>query len=278
MAVHLYGLDWEAYGGLVMPAFARWLLHGTETPVYELYQQTRCAREEQYIPAVMRTLCTWPRAESFVRQLPRSGQICAEYRVLCCAEEFTRLNDRYMHQHIPQLYPVSDALRAVWGAIVEKHCQSCLTVPDGEAESNSIHMDKDEHETSGQGVSLGSHPAPLHLRGWLAARSVRAMALFELLACGRRCMPFGSRAGEPYESYIGYLTPIEVKHMADCLCHETRCPTSEEAEADYTRFRLATTQDFRMIDEVLPVYAAVLLQVVRMAARDGSGLICRIDQ
>lgn len=275
MAVHLYGLDWKAYSELVMPEFARWLLHGIESPVYELYQQTRCAREEQYIPQVMRKLCTWPRAENFVRQLPRSIYTRDEYRVLCCAQEFTSLNDRYMHRHVPQLYPISEALRAVWGTIVEQHCQSSFPIPD--KENTTRNTDQDECENANQGISLGSHPATLQLRGWLAARSVRAMALFELLACGRRCLPFGSRASEPYENYVGYLTPTEVKHMADCLREETLCPAPDEAQADYTRFRLTATQDFRMVDEVLPVYANVLLQVVHMAAHDESGLLCRID-
>jgi hypothetical protein len=335
MMIQIYGFDWDAYVGIVMPAFANWLVEGEESATYQLYLQTRCAREEQYIPPMLRPVRTWTRALAFVQRLPRGAQTCEEYKILCDAEQFTALSDQYLHRHSPQLYPHAEALRAVWGAIVEEHCQSYFALPgDGDLQEREGKVagyptDKDDvaallfssvfdqssregkeqksrkqkikstknvdnmgepwldddreeepREKKVQGTKLGRHPAPLHLRGWLASRSVRGMALFELLACGRRCLPFGSRAGEPYEDYIGYLTPGEVWQLANSLRHEHVARQTVEAEADYLRFRQSrrsrSPEEFRMIDEVLPSHADAFLDVIRMAAQYELGLLCRM--
>jgi hypothetical protein len=315
----VYGFDREAYISLVMPAFARWLVDGNETVIHQLYQQTRCALEEQFIPSAMQLSYTWLRAKTFVQQLPRGSHTNKEYQLLCSAEQFTKLSDNYMYHHPPQLYQNSDAIRAVWGAIVEKHCQLQFLPPEAKpsqetgwpistkqmeplqrstsfcvsadeasepiieqnsvAETIQVVPDIEDMDIEYRGVEIGRHPTPLHLRGWLATRSVRAMALFELLACGRRSMPFGYRAGEPYEAYIGYLTSDEVRHLADCLRDE-QSPDHATAEADYARFRQEQSQqmkEFRMIDEVLPAHADSLMEVVHMAAQHGSGLLCAVE-
>ncbi|WP_151757053.1 hypothetical protein [Dictyobacter vulcani] len=137
-------------------------------------------------------------------------------------------------------------------------------------------LDADDcSETSG--IEIGSHPATLHLRGWLAGISVRAMALFELLACGRRRMPFGYRPGEPYEDYIGYLTPDETRQLASCLEH-AQPPDPARARQDYALFRLQqrSVQNARTIDEVLPEHAASFLQIVQQATQYDLGLLCSI--
>jgi hypothetical protein len=315
----VYGFDWEAYISLVMPAFARWLIDGNETVIHQLYQQTRCALEEQFIPSAMQLSYTWLRAKTFVQQLPRGSHTNKEYQLLCSAEQFTKLSDNYMYHHPPQLYQNSDAIRAVWGAIVEKHCQLQFVPPEAKpsqetgwpistkqmeplqrstsfcvsadeasepileqnsaAETIQVVPDIEDMDTEYRGVEIGRHPTTLHLRGWLATRSVRAMALFELLACGRRSMPFGYRASEPYEAYIGYLTSDEVLRLADCLQDE-QPPDHATAEADYARFRQEQSQqmkEFRMIDEVLPAHADSLMEVVHMAAQYGSGLLCAVE-
>jgi hypothetical protein len=314
--IRVYGFDWEAYTDLVMPAFARWLVDGNETVIYQLYQQTRCALEEQFIPSAMQLLSTWLRAKTFVQQLPRGSHTNKEYLLLCTAEQFTKLSDSYIHHHPPQLYQNSDAIRAIWGAIVEKYCQLQLMRPQAkglqETERSTsqdymsllqrstnfcvsaheveepivmrnndpgVILDREGTNTASQGVEIGRHPTPLHLRGWLAMHSIRAMALFELLVCGRRSLPFGHRAGEPYEAYIGYLTPDEVRHLADCL-QDQQPPDRATAEADYASFRQEQSQPvkaFRMIDEVLPAHADSLIDAVRLAVQHGLGLICSVE-
>jgi hypothetical protein len=310
MMTRVYGFDWEAYTDLVMPAFAHWLVDGNETIIHQLYQQTRCALEEQFIPSAMQRLSTWLRAKTFVQQLPRGSHTNNEYQLLCTAEQFTKLSDSYIHHHPPQLYKNSDAIRAIWGAIVEKHCQLQLMRPQAKVPPETqqpiirdhmaplqrstsfclsaheaeepIFLQNDDAEgidDERQGVEIGRHPTPLHLRGWLAMRSVRAMALFELLVCGRRSLPFGYRVGEPYEAYIGYLTPDEIRHLADCL-RDQQPPNRATAEADYTSFRQEQSQpvkEFRMIDEVLPAYADSLMDAVHVTAQHGLGLICSVE-
>jgi hypothetical protein len=312
----VYGFDWEAYTDFVMPAFAHWLVDGNETVIYQLYQQTRCAQEEQSIPSAIQLLSTWLRAKTFVQQLPRGSHINQEYQLLCTAEQFTKVSDNYIHHHPPQLYHNSDAIRAIWGAIVENCCQLHLMQPQAKVPPETEDpMSRDQmalcqrstsfcvsaHETEEpmalqnddtgaffdiegtdieyQGIEIGRHPTPLHLRGWLAMRSIRAMALFELLVCGRRSLPFGYRAGEPYEAYIGYLTPDEVRHLADCL-QDQQPPDRAIAEADYASFRQEQSQPvtaFRMIDEVLPAYADSLMDAVHITLQHGWGLICSVD-
>ena len=349
MIVRVHGFDWVAYSERVMPAFAKWLVDNDESAIYELYEQTRCARNEQFVPDAVKHLCTWPRAQAFIKQLPRGQQAQREYQKLCAAELFTLLSDDYMRQYPPRLYQSSEALRAVWGAVVEQFCLPWLHAPEvpnmpqslqqgnpptafaleDELETsndelisllqsagldelaqqvseqastkapekveppevlpssllNDTDVDDDEVEDDVEdakerfpGISLGRHPSTLHLRGWLAAISVRAMALFEYLACGRRRMPFGYRPGEPYEATIGYLTPEEVWQVALCVA-EAQPPDPEKARADYQDFRDQLSDDwdeFRLIDEILPAYASPFLQAVHSAAEQGLGLICTV--
>jgi hypothetical protein len=252
-----------------------------------------------------------------VQQIPRGPLTNKEYQLLCTAEQFTTLSDSYIYHHPPQLYQNSDAIRAIWGAIVEKHCQLQLMQPEAKvrpeterptswdqmallqkptsfcvsahetnepimeqnADTEAISDIEEDIDNKCKGVEIGRHPTTLHLRGWLATRSVRAMALFELLACGRRSLPFGYRAGEPYEAYVGYLIPDEVCHLANCL-HDEQPPDRVTAKADYASFRQEQSQpvkEFRMIDEVLPVHADSLMEAVHMAIQRGLGLICSIE-
>jgi hypothetical protein len=130
------------------------------------------------------------------------------------------------------------------------------------------------------GVEIGRMVDLLHLRGWLSRVSLRAMALFEYLACERRCMPFGYVTGEPY-NYVGYLTPGEVQQLASCLRHVS-APTRRAAAQDQLRFRQqqnipVTSAYFRMVDEVLPAWADEFLQAVRAAMSENLGLICAIE-
>ena len=354
MIVRVHGFDWIVYCERVMPAFARWLIDENESAIYRLYEQTRSAQGEQFVPEAVKHLCVWPRAQAFVKQLPRGPQARREYQKLCAAELFTALSDNYMRQYPPRLYQNSEALRTVWGAIVEQFCLPWLQLPEHESkpepaptaskgppdtleqayelETNSeelisllhaagldelaqqvneqivkkgpakieqevpnvqdLNMLDDDDITDEEaftlyeedaedrlpGLTLGRHPAVLNLRGWLATISVRAMALFEHLTCGRRCMPFGYQPGEPFESYIGYLTPDEVWQLALCLA-EAQPPDPNRARADYRNFRdhLSDEWDeFRMIDEVLPAYAGNFLQAIHNAAHQGQGLICSV--
>jgi hypothetical protein len=324
--VRIYGFDWKAYSGLVMPAFSRWLVDGDETTLKRLFEHTRCAREEQFIPAAMQSSCTWPRAQALVKQLHHSEPVDKEYHLLCSAEQFTAQSDSYVHRHPPQLHIPADAIRIIWGTILEEYCLSWLTL-DTKPEEETIDLDSapqqkrdqieldlhlssagfhelaqamrendseslaqdvissddgeenDSSSTAHRGIEIGRHPMTLHLRGWLATHSVRAMALFELLACGRRRMPFGSLAGEMYQSYGGYLTPDEVLQLAVCLRHEIP-PDPVEAAIDYKRFRHQQEEpqhEFRMIDEVMPIYADVFMMAVHIAAQHGLGLICSYE-
>src|SRR5689334_11012653 len=113
MMVQVYGFNWGAYVGVVMPAFTRWLVESDENSVYQLYQHTRCAREEQYIPPMLCPARTWTRALTFVQKLPRGAHIREEYKILCDPEQFTAMSDQYTYRHIPQLYTRAEALRAV---------------------------------------------------------------------------------------------------------------------------------------------------------------------
>lgn len=322
----IYGFDWNEYDKRIMPAFARWLIDDEESAVYHLYERTRCAREEGLIPPSMREMCTWSRAQVFLRQLPRGPYSYREYHKLCSAQQFTALSDLYVYRHPPRLHQGSEAVRAVWGALVEEYSVPRLSLEQerGAGEEASLEATRDEllellnsaglsdlaREVSARdeaarkqveevvkvqaasqqietetvssgppGVQLGRHPAVLHLRGWLAEVSVRAMALFELLACGRRSMPFGYRANEPFESYIGYLTPDEVWQLALCL-RSVHPPRQAEAEENYKQFRLrqaSASESFCMIDEVLPAHAGPFIRMVRIAASQGLGLICSIE-
>ncbi len=319
MIVRIHGFDWHAYVQPVMLALGNWLLEKDENAVYQMYQQTRCAQEEQYTPPPLQALCTWPRAQSFVKQLPRSAHARREYEHLCSPERFTAVSDRYVYRHPPQLLQSSEALRTVWGALIETYCLPWLHIsqkeqavqePTGEVqidqeliqllqagEANRQVEETNEQEidppTSAQerdvlqndevaeieptGVVIGREPTTLHIRGWLATISVRAMALFELLACERRSMPFGYQPGTPFASYAGYLTPDEVQQLALCL-RDVQPPNQAVAVMDYQRFRqqISDSNTFRMIDEVLPLHADTFVTTVRLAAQQKVGLICSI--
>jgi hypothetical protein len=334
------------YAEHVMPAFANWLIDEDASAVYQLFEQTRCAREEQFLPEAMQRLRVWPRACAFLKTVPRGPHSRREYMKLCSAEEFTSLSDHYMYRHAPQLYQNSDAVRSIWGAIVEEYClpwsrsmkleehaqagmqEDTLSsnVQGEEVRSELVSLlhaaglgdlakeidepntqverfDWEAGEISGDlnedittddldalpdeeslegpcgGIEIGVHPNTLHLRGWLAGIAVRAMALFEYLACGRRRMPFGYEPTEPFGAFIGYLTPDEVWQLAACL-HDVKPPGQAEAEADYLAFRLQNTETAdasRLVDEVLPAHAVEFLQAVRNAAFHGLGLICSVD-
>jgi hypothetical protein len=129
------------------------------------------------------------------------------------------------------------------------------------------------------GIALGAHPNVLQLRGWLASISIRSLALFEYLACGRRRMPFGYEPSEPYGVFIGYLTPDEVWRLGTSLRGVVN-PDQAEAEADYLRFRYqhpGVPESYRLIDEVLPSHATEFHRALDMAAAQGLGLICSIE-
>ncbi len=277
MLARVYGFNWDVYTDTIMPAFTRWLVHEDEQMIHQLYEQTRCAGEEQFTPALMQSIRTWPRAQAFVQQLPQSSYTQREYQLLCDPESFTAMSDIYVHHHPPRLYRQSNALRVIWGALIEHHCLCCFTLPD--LDDTSAIFEGQEMSLMANGAVLGHHPATIHLRGWLATISVRAMALFEFLACGRRCMPFGYRSGEPYEDSVGYLTPLEVLRLATCLRH-SEAPEPLSAERDYTHFRLIQDRritDPRLLDEVLPAHAGPFLEIVRLAAQSSIGLLCRVE-
>ncbi len=357
MAVQLHAFNWEVYAERVMPAFEEWLIEGDDAAVQQLFEQTRCASEERFLPETVQRLRVWPRARAFAQTLPRGPYSRREYHKLCSAEHFTALSDRYLYKHAPQLYHQSDALRSVWGAIVESYClpwgthtwpeQHSTNVPpaqvaapqpraeeDAVARSEVVSLlqevglselaqeidtqpdqverlawvpvepddaaepvapsgdeqivpetpapdDEEEMEiiVAARGIPIGTAPNLLHMRGWLAAISVRAMALFEFLACGRRSMPFGFEAGEPFGAFAGYLTPDEVALLATCL-EGVIAPDQLEAEEDHITFRYqhyALPASFRLVDEVLPTHASGLLEAIQKAASEGYGLICSVE-
>lgn len=349
MFVRLHGFDWMVYSERVMPAFASWLVDNDESGVEQLYKETRSARGEQFVPDAVRHLCIWPRAQAFVKQLPRGPQALQEYQNICSTDLFTALSDRYIRQYPPKIHQDSEALRSVWGAIIEQFClpwfqrpaplqeqdtlpeydeqettteelladksellsllqsaglddlvqqmdEMIVTKKDDLIEKTSFHvpdlplslddltdedgspLDEDDIGEAPRGIVLGRQPAALRLRGWLATISVRTMVLFEFLACGRRSMPFGYHAGEPFEGYIGYLTPDEVWQMA-LLLGDVEPPDPASARADARNFRdqLSPTWDeFRLVDEILPEHAPEFLHAVHNAAHQGLGLICSI--
>ncbi|HEU5378103.1 MAG TPA: hypothetical protein VFV38_21990 [Ktedonobacteraceae bacterium] len=370
MVVQVHGFNWETYAEHIMPAFEQWLIQRDESAIYKLFKETRCAREEIFIPAPLQRARIWPRAKAFAATLPLGPYSRREYQKLCSAEHFTLLSDRYMYKHAPQLYQTPEPIRTVWGALIETYClpwsreeqaqhgpqqQSAgeeelpsfsatqversevlallheaglsdlaremseqgqfaferLRQEESRAEPETqplsaertpwrtgeidftYHKDLSggllDEESDGEieeytqpmpgGVLIGSHPNTLQLRGWLASISVRALALFEYLACGRRSMPFGYEPSEPYGVFIGYLTPDEVWRLGTCL-RGIRDPEQAEAEADYLRFRYqhpGLPETARLIDEILPSYAADFHQAVDMAAAQGLGLICSIE-
>lgn len=355
MVVQLHALNWDVYAERVMPAFEDWLIEGDETGAQELFEQTRCAFEERFLPETVQRLRVWPRARAFAQTLPRGPYSRREYHKLCSAEHFTALSDRYLYKHAPQLYQQSDALRSVWGAIVETFCLPWGTHPPPAQQPASVQAEQvpaqqpyseedvverselasllqeaglselaremsiqpaeierfeamptvaeestmlsdiaqlapetpapgDEEEemeiiVAARGMLIGNSPNLLHMRGWLAGISVRAMALFEFLACGRRSMPFGFEAGEPFGAFVGYLTPDEITLLATCL-EGAIAPDQLEAEEDHITFRyqhLGLPPALRLVDEVLPTHAAGLLEAIQKASEQGYGLICSVE-
>lgn len=346
--MRIFGFNWEVYTHMVMPAFAQWLIDGNEALVQQLYEQTRSAREEQMLPGTMRHLQSYARARAFVRQLPRGVHTSREYRKLCSAEQFTVQSDQYIHHHLPQLYQNPNALRVIWGAIVEEYCISWLALSENDSqpqdtdttssgEGTAVYSELmqllhaaglealvqdaqqtddttvtddistthnatlyandameddtipwfdddddtgDAHRYAGPpGISIGRHPSSLRLRGWLATISVRSMVLFELLACGRRRLPFGYSEHEPFETFIGYLTPNEVWHLALCL-RNVRAPDPDSAIEDYRRFQVeqaSNTEYFSLLDEIPSEYTREFIRAVRAAASQGLGLICSTE-
>lgn len=294
--MRIFGFNWEVYTQTVMPAFACWLTERDEESIQQLYQQTRSAREERVLPAALRQLRSYARARTTVLQLPQTTHAGQEYRSLCSAEQFTAQSDRYSNLHCPQLLSQNlGALRVVWGALVEEYCISQLALSNDDSpasrndpsiepiqDDDTLRFDNGADEIDDMsryagpaGVELGRHPSFLSLRGWLATISVRAMALFELLACGRRQVPFGYSRHEPFETFIGYLTPLEVEYLARCL-HNVQlsdlqliehCSSFETEQAD-------APEHLNLPDEVPPVYARDFTRAVRAAASQGLGLLC----
>ncbi|GCE46967.1 hypothetical protein EI42_00492 [Thermosporothrix hazakensis] len=333
MIVRVHAFDWHQYADRIMPALARWLINEDETDAYQLFEQTRCAQEELFVPAALQQVRTWIRARRFVQQLPRQQPYLEEYAVLCDAAAFTSLSDTYALHHTPRLPRPSEALRTIWGALIQEYClpwqhgpinplpqaedepemargemiallhtaglddliHSLVAVqhtagedpitptslPVAEqpplrfAHTDSQDDEEDEAPDFPIGIELGRLPVHLQIRGWLARYSIRAMALFEFLACGRRQMPFGYQAGDAYGNISGYLTPEEVTHLADCL-QSIPVPKKTEAEADFLQFREARRKGKtqRLIDELLPLHADRLVQAVQRAALQEHGLLC----
>lgn len=306
MIVRIHGFDWHVYTQQVMPALHCWLIDRDEKHIYQMYQLTRCAREEQCVPVPLQTLCTWPRAQAYLKQLPDSPHARREYAHLCSPEQFTATSDRYIYRHPPRLLRPSEALTTVWGALIETYCLPWFSLfkkaqeqpayhpghelthllnqtrvhIQAEEEQEPIYTDPEMQEdiedasVGPVGVVIGRQPATLQIRGWLATIAVRAMVLFELLACERRCMPFGYQPGTPFASYSGYLTPEEVLQLSLCL-RDVHPPQQALAVIDYQRFR-QRTDTFRTLDEVLPLHADTFLSTIHLAARQGIGLICSI--
>ena len=149
------------------------------------------------------------------------------------------------------------------------------------AEDDASELDPyNEEENKPAGILLGQQINMLRLRGWLATISVRAMALFELLACGRRRMPFGYDANDPYGACYGYLTPAETWQLALAL-HDAHAYNQAQAEQDYQQFCMEQiVKSFpaaRLLDEVMPERTRELLRAVRRAAMQGLGLIVVTD-
>ncbi|HEY3992895.1 MAG TPA: hypothetical protein VGM01_08465 [Ktedonobacteraceae bacterium] len=373
--IQVHGFDWMAYAEHIMPAFEQWLIQRDEKAIAQLFKETRCAREEAFMPAALQRARIWPRAQVFAETLPLGPYSRREYQKLCSAEHFTAVSDSYMYRHAPQLYQNPEPIRAVWGALIETYClpwsedeykqpglgsQAPTKVEEDEevhtlistqversevlallhkaglgelahemgeqAPISTEHLHNEESETGPDtqplksrrapwsedesgfsriddlpealleddeedenfeeytrpmpgGIALGAHPNVLQLRGWLAGISVRALALFEYLACGRRRMPFGYESSEPYGVFIGYLTPNEVWRLGTSL-RGVLNPDQAEAEADYLRFRYqhpGVPESYRLIDEVLPSHATEFHRALDMAAAQGLGLICSIE-
>lgn len=120
--IQVHGFDWTAYAEHVMPAFEQWLIQRDEKPIARLFKETRCAREEAFMPAALQRARIWPRAQVFAETLPLGPYSRREYQKLCSADHFTAVSDSYMYRHAPQLYQNPEPIRAVWGALIETYC------------------------------------------------------------------------------------------------------------------------------------------------------------
>lgn len=374
--IQVHGFDWMAYAEHIMPAFEQWLIQRDEKAISQLFKETRCAREEAFMPAALQRARIWPRAQVFAETLPLGPYSRREYQKLCSADHFTAVSDSYMYRHSPQLYQNPEPIRSVWGALIETYClpwsedeykqpgsgsqarvsreedgEEVHTLAGAQVERSEVlsllreaglgelaremseqapfspERQRDEASNVGPdtqplsggrapwsedeinfacvedlpadlledsedeedfeeytrpmsgGIALGAHPNALQLRGWLAGVSVRSLALFEYLACGRRRMPFGYEPSEPYGVFIGYLTPDEVWRLGTSL-RGVFNPDQAEADADYLRFRYqhpGVPESYRLIDEVLPSHATEFHRALDMAAAQGLGLICSIE-
>src|SRR5450759_5643913 len=70
MVVQLHAFNWEVYTERIMPAFEEWLIEGEDDAVQQLFEQTRCAFEERFLPETVQRLRVWPRARAFAQTLP----------------------------------------------------------------------------------------------------------------------------------------------------------------------------------------------------------------
>lgn len=82
MVARVHGLDWTIYTTKIMPAFACWFTDGDETSIYQLYEGTRYAHEEQFLPDPLQRLRIWSRAQAFMATLPRGTHSRREYTQL----------------------------------------------------------------------------------------------------------------------------------------------------------------------------------------------------
>jgi hypothetical protein len=165
MDIYISGFDWKVYSEEVMPAFERWLIDGDDKDIYRLFATTRCALEEQYLPAQMQHLRTWVRAKAFVEKLPHGPHSRKEYAKLCSAQAFTVMSDRLVHHYTPHLYQNSEAVRTIWGAIIEDACLPWLYEDEQDAKDQGIYAlinDMDRDVNAGEeGASMQQEVAAL---------------------------------------------------------------------------------------------------------------------
>jgi hypothetical protein len=200
-------------------------------------------------------------------------------------DEHVRLTTERLHEENSRAEPETQPLipeRVPWqtGEIDVSYHEETLddTAEVGTTKDKAEDIEEYTQPMPG-GILIGTPPNTLQLRGWLAGISVRALVLFEYLACGRRSMPFGYEPSESYGVFIGYLTPDEVWQLGTCL-RGIQDPAQAQAEADYLRFRYqhpGLPESARLVDEILPFYAADFHKAVDMAAAQGLGLICSVE-
>lgn len=147
MVVQVHGFDWGVYTERIMPAFEQWLIQRDEETIYRLFKETRCAREESFLPAPLQSSRIWPRAKTFAETLPLGPYSRREYQKLCSAEHFTALSDRYMYKHAPQLYQNPEPMRAIWGALIETYCLPwSQEAPTFSQKQNDLELEAEDRE------------------------------------------------------------------------------------------------------------------------------------